>query len=71
MDYYDEMNRENRCPRCGEGRLLSWQELDEDQREVVKRLPGSVDQTGPEREVFFRWCPRCWFESAENAARDA
>ena len=64
------MNSEDRCPRCGEGRLLSWRELDDDQREVVKRLPGSVDYTQSERETLFRWCPRCWFESTENAARD-
>ena len=62
------MDHEDRCPRCGEGRLRNWRELDEDQREVVKRLPGSLERTQPERETFLRWCPRCWFEAAHGNA---
>lgn len=65
------MNKEKRCPRCGEGTLLSWQELDEDQREVVKRLPGAVDYATVERERKHRWCPRCWFELADETELQA
>jgi DNA-directed RNA polymerase subunit RPC12/RpoP len=65
------MNSENRCPRCGEGRLLNWRELDEEQREVVKRLPGSLDHIQPERETLLRWCPRCWFEATDESGREA
>ena len=64
------MNSEDRCPRCDEGTLLSWGELDEEQREIVKRLPGSVDYNSAER-ANHHWCPRCWFESIENEAREA
>ena len=62
------MDSENRCPRCGEGRLLSWRELDQDQRAVVPRLPGAASHTDHEREVLLRWCPRCWFESTVGDA---
>ena len=65
------MNRKDGCPRCGEGRLLGWGELDEDQREVVKRLPEAVDYRRSEREERHRWCPRCWFESTEDGVREA
>lgn len=65
------MNPEDRCPRCGEGRLLNWRDLDEEQREVVKRLPGSADFSRAEREERHRFCPRCWFESTENDIREA
>jgi hypothetical protein len=51
------------CPRCGEGRLRSWQELDEEEREVVRRLPASADFTLQERTATRRWCTRCWHET--------
>lgn len=57
------MNTENRCSRCGAGRMKSWQELDEEEREVVKRLPASAEVNAAERERQHRWCPRCWHES--------
>jgi hypothetical protein len=63
------MNSEDRCPRCGEGTLRTWRELNDDEREVVKRLPGAVDYARAEREARHRWCSRCWFESAENNGR--
>jgi hypothetical protein len=60
------MNLNDRCPRCGEGRLLSWAELDEEQREVVRRLSASAEYTQTERETLHRWCVRCWFESTSG-----
>jgi hypothetical protein len=59
------MNTEDKCPRCGEGRLREWQELSEDEREVVKRLPGSAEYSAAERTAH-RWCTRCWFESVDT-----
>ena len=59
----------DRCPQCGEGRLRGWRELDEEEREVVRRLPGSADYTPAERETLHRWCPRCWFESTDDQER--
>lgn len=54
------------CPRCGEGRLRAWRELDEEEREVVARLPASADYTIEERSLLHRWCPVCWYEAMSN-----
>jgi hypothetical protein len=51
-----------KCPQCYEGVLRGWHELSEDEREVVKRLPGSADYEAAERESLHQWCTRCWFE---------
>ncbi|HEV2764833.1 MAG TPA: hypothetical protein VGV38_17765 [Pyrinomonadaceae bacterium] len=57
------MNLEtNLCPRCHSGRLRRWDELDEQEREVVRRLPASADFKPHERAARRRWCPRCWHE---------
>ncbi|HEY3027246.1 MAG TPA: hypothetical protein VGJ55_13940 [Pyrinomonadaceae bacterium] len=61
---------QNRCPRCGEGRLRAWQELTNDEREVARRLPGAADYPAGEREAMHRWCTRCWFET-KNPPLDA
>lgn len=52
----------NQCPRCYEGVLLRWAELSDEEKEIVKRLPPSVDYATPERESSHRWCTRCWHE---------
>jgi hypothetical protein len=46
--------------------MKSWQKLDEDEREVVKRLPASADYTLAERQARHRWCTRCWFEATQQ-----
>ncbi|PYS46915.1 MAG: hypothetical protein DMF68_17590 [Acidobacteria bacterium] len=61
---------QTRCPRCGEGRLLSWNELDDEQREVVRRLPASADYSLDERKATHRWCMRCWHEESASAPFD-
>jgi len=55
------MNSDNRCPRC-EGPLRSWSELNDEDREMVKRLP--ADYSLEERQRRHRWCTRCWFEDS-------
>lgn len=60
------MNNHNRCPRCSEGLLKDWQELSDQEQEVVKRLPGSADYSDQERLATHRWCTRCWFEATES-----
>ena len=32
------METSNQCPRCGVGRLRAWNELSDEEREVVQRL---------------------------------
>jgi ribosomal protein S27AE len=57
------MNTDERCPRCG-ARMKSWHELEEDEHEVVKRLPASAEDDAAERQRLNRWCTRCWYESS-------
>jgi hypothetical protein len=57
------MNIDERCPRCGEGRMKSWHELEDEEREVVKRLPAAAEGESEERQRQHRWCIRCWYES--------
>jgi hypothetical protein len=60
-----------RCPRCGVRPLLSWNELTEEEREVVRRLPASADYSLDERQAMHRWCRNCWHEEIESEAVDA
>jgi hypothetical protein len=63
------MSTDDRCPRCG-ARMKSWHELEEEEREVVKRLPASAEADATERRRLNRWCNRCWHES-RSAERTA
>jgi hypothetical protein len=56
------MSTDEHCPRCGAG-MKSWHELDEEEHEVVKRLPASAEGNTAERQRLHRWCSRCWYES--------
>jgi len=60
------MNSDNQCPRCG-GRLRSWSELNDEEREMVKRLPASGDFLLEERKARHRWCTRCWYEDTDGS----
>jgi len=44
--------------------LKSWAELDDEEREVVKRLPDASAYSAAERERLHRWCVRCWHETS-------
>jgi hypothetical protein len=43
--------------------MQTWDELSDDERELVKRLPGSADYTAAERQGSHQWCTRCWDEA--------
>ena len=57
----------NRCPRCELAELRGWDALNDEEREVVKRLPASADYSLPERKVRHRWCTRCWYEETSGS----
>ena len=59
-----------RCPHCHEGSMRSWDELSDDEKAVVERLPQSADYNAKDRFAMHRWCVRCWYEStgSETAA---
>lgn len=58
---------ESTCPRCGEGRLRAWADLNEEQRMIIERLPSPSNEYLEDRARTHRWCPRCWFESETPA----
>jgi Zn ribbon nucleic-acid-binding protein len=59
------------CPRCGAQDLRAWRELNEEEREVVRRLPASAEQTIAERAAQHRWCVRCWYEETSTRPEHA
>jgi hypothetical protein len=65
------MEFSNQCPRCGAGRLRGWSELNDEDRELVRRLPASAEYSLEERKTTHRWCKRCWYESTSGAAQNA
>jgi hypothetical protein len=56
------MSVNEKCPRCDQPGLKTWAELNEEEREVVKRLPASTEYSLEERQASHRWCTRCWHE---------
>jgi hypothetical protein len=56
------MSKQLSCPRCDKPGLKSWEELNDEEREVVKRLPASAQYSVSERQATHRWCTRCWHE---------
>lgn len=62
---------QTQCPRCGVSRLLGWEELNEEQREVVRRLSASADYSSNERQTTHRWCTNCWYEETESSPFEA
>jgi hypothetical protein len=56
------MMTQDKCPRCDISRLKRWEELNDEEREVVKRLPESANYSLAERKTSHRWCTRCWHE---------
>jgi len=65
------METSNQCPRCGTGRMRAWNELSDEEREVVRRLPASADYSPEVRQSTNRWCPRCWYEERPWVTQNA
>ena len=61
------MNTDRSCPRCHEEVMRTWDELSDEEQEVVKRLPGSADYPVAERQGTHQWCTRCWFEATGDS----
>jgi hypothetical protein len=65
------METRNQCPRCGAGRLRNWSELNDEERELVRRLPASAEYDLHERTATHCWCPRCWYEESTDMTHNA
>jgi hypothetical protein len=53
------------CPKCHLPKLKSWQELTDEQKFLVERLPLNTKFTRAERKKH-RFCERCWFEEVDK-----
>jgi len=62
---------ENTCPQCGHYRLRTFNELKDDEQELVKRLPASKNFSLGERKSKHRWCRRCWNEATNTESFSA
>ena len=60
---------DDKCPRCSAVGLRAWDELTDDEREVVRRLPSAADAPLAERVARHRWCVRCWHEETDQHPR--
>jgi hypothetical protein len=56
------------CPLCDATRLRPWNELSDEEREVVRRLPASAAFPHEERAARHLWCVRCWHEETGGAS---
>ena len=63
------MEISRQCPRCGAPRLRAWSELNDEEREVVRRLPASAEYSLEVRQRMDRWCARCWYEEGSGSTQ--
>jgi Zn-finger nucleic acid-binding protein len=50
------------CPKCGGVKFKRWDDLDEEQKMIVERLPASAEFSLENRRQQSRWCTRCFYE---------
>jgi len=65
------MRNQESCPRCDKRGLKSWDELNDEEREVVKRLPLKENYPLTERQANHGWCTRCWWEDRGSGIKNA
>jgi hypothetical protein len=65
------MKERKGCPRCEKRGMKSWNELTDDEKTVVKRLPRPADLSEEERHANHRWCTRCWYEDIQPSPQHA
>ncbi len=57
--------QEKICPQCGAVKMRNWNELNDEQKFLVERLPASADFTPAQRKKH-RFCGRCFYEEIVN-----
>lgn len=58
------------CPQCHAPKLKTWEELTDDQKFLVERLPLNADFPRKERKTHL-FCERCWHEIADLSPKAA
>jgi hypothetical protein len=51
--------------------MRTWDELSDEEQEVVNRLPASADYPAAERRATHQWCTRCWYEAPSGTEQTA
>ena len=57
------------CPKCQVPKMKNWEELTDEQKMLVERLPLSADYRLAARKKH-RFCTRCWFEDVVHETTD-
>ena len=57
--------QEKICPRCAAPKMKDWEDLTDEQKFLVERLPLNTAFTPDERKKH-RFCERCFFEETEK-----
>ncbi len=57
------------CPKCHFQKMKSWEELSDEQKFLVKRLPLNTEFSLKQRKKH-RFCERCWFEEVDSQAKN-
>jgi hypothetical protein len=50
------------CIKCGGVKFKRWDDLDDEQKMIVERLPASAEFSLEHRKRHSRWCVRCFYE---------
>lgn len=59
------LTQENICPRCQFSKMKSWEQLNDEEKMLVERLPMSATLSPVQRKKNI-FCPRCWHEQIPN-----
>ena len=55
------------CPRCDSPKMKAWQELSDEEKYIVDRLPLFADVPAEQRKKH-RFCTRCWYEETADSS---
>lgn len=59
------LEQEKFCPQCGAPKMKIWEDLTDEQKFLVERLPMSASATLEQRKKNL-FCLRCWNEQLSN-----
>jgi hypothetical protein len=60
---------EKTCPKCHSLKMKNWEELSDEQKFLVERLPLNTEFSRAQRKKH-RFCERCWFEETNFQAEN-
>jgi len=55
---------EKNCPKCHFPKMKSWEELSDEQKFLIEKLPLNAEFSLRQRKKH-RFCERCWFEDVD------